>query len=278
SVPASSRVWPSAWQWVLFAMQVVIVAMVEVGDDVIRGNFWRPDTREALGHARDVATFEASHGFFVEPRLQYFFEQTHHLFGITLTWAAITDVVDDVYAFCHIVVTLAVVLWIFVDHRPRFALVRNITFLTNALALIGYELYPMAPPRLTSGLVYAGHAVHFRDTMRHVLGTGTLNGTPIAYNPFSAMPSLHVAWALIVGASLLLMAHHPLVKLLGVVYPTLMTFTVVVTANHYLMDAVGAAIAVAGGTLIALSVQAVFDRLRPAPVPAPAYVQTADTP
>jgi membrane-associated phospholipid phosphatase len=254
--------WPSAWQWALFALQVFLVSMVEVGDDILRGNFWRPNSHEALNNARDVATFEASHGFFVEPSLQHFFQQSHHLWGFVLTWTAVTHLADDVYAFCHIFVTLAVVAWLFVDHRGRFVLVRNVVFLTNTLALVGYELFPMAPPRLASGLQYAGHSVYFQDTMRHVLGTGTLNGTPIAYNPFSAMPSLHVAWALIVGACLLLIAHNPLIRILGVIYPILMIFTVVITANHFLLDAVGAAVAAALATVLALGLQALAGRLR----------------
>jgi PAP2 superfamily len=257
----SGRSMPSPWQWAIFALQVFIVSMVEVGDDILRGNFWRPNAPEALAHTRDVATFEASHGFFVEPALQRFFEQSHHLWGFVLTWSAVTDFADDVYAFCHIFVTLAVVAWLFVDHRGRFVLVRNIVFLTNALALVGYELFPMAPPRLASGLQYAGHSFHFRDTMRHILGSGTLNGTPIAYNPFSAMPSLHVAWALIVGACLLLIARNPLIRALGVVYPAVMIFTVVITANHFLLDAVGAAVVAGLATVLALSLQIVVRRL-----------------
>jgi hypothetical protein len=261
AVPAG-RAMPSPWQWAIFALQVIIVSMVEVGDDILRGNIWRPNAQVALGNARDVATFEASHGFFVEPSLQHFFERSHHLWGFVLTWSTVTHVADDVYAFCHIFVTLGVVAWLFVEHRGRFALVRNVVFLTNALALVGYELFPLAPPRLASGLQYAGHTVHFRDTMRHALGTGTLNGTPIGYNPFSAMPSLHVAWALIVGACLLLMARNPLIRILGVVYPAVMIFAVVITANHFLLDAVGAAVAVGLATVLALSLQVVARRLR----------------
>lgn len=265
-LPAESspprRTLPSLWQWAVFALQVAIVSMVEVGDDILRGNIWRPNAREALANARDVATFEASHGFFVEPAMQHFFEQSHHLWGFVLTWADVADFADDVYAFCHIFVTLAVVAWLFVEHRGRFVLVRNVVFLTNALALVGYELFPMAPPRLASGIQYAGHAVHFQDTMRHVLGTGTLNGTPIAYNPFSAMPSLHVAWALIVGACLLLIARNPLIRVLGVVYPALMIFTVVVTANHFLLDVFGSAFVAGLATVLALGLQALVRWVR----------------
>jgi hypothetical protein len=254
---------PSPWQWAVFALQVVLVAMVEVSDDVLAGNFWRPNPQEAFRHARDIATFEAQHGFFIEPALQRFFEHTHHIGDLVITWAAVTDFADDVYAFCHIFVTLGVVAWLFIDHRPRYILVRNVVFLTNALALVGYEAFPTAPPRLAQGLVYAGHAFHFRDTMRHILGTGTLNGTPIAYNPFSAMPSLHVAWALIVGATLLLVARHPIVRILGVLYPVLMLFAVVITGNHFLLDAVGAAVVVCvatGLTFLLRALQAYLEK------------------
>lgn len=75
----SGRSRPGAWQWAIFALQVLIVSMVEVGDDIWRGNFSRPNAPEAMAQARDVAAFEAGHGFFVEPALQHFFEQSHHL-------------------------------------------------------------------------------------------------------------------------------------------------------------------------------------------------------
>ncbi|MBV9281727.1 MAG: phosphatase PAP2 family protein [Chloroflexi bacterium] len=256
-----ARRWPTGREWLLFAVQVLLVAMVEVGDDILRGNIWRPDAMEALANARKVASFEWSHDLFVEPGLQSYFQHPHRLFGFLLTWPEVVRFADGVYAFCHIFVTLGVVVWLFVDHRPRFALVRNVTFLTNLVALLGYELYPMAPPRLTSDLVVGHHLIRFQDTMGHVLGNGTLNGTPIGYNPFSAMPSLHVAWALIVGAVLVMTARHPLIRLLGVLYPALMIFTVVITANHYLMDAAGAALAAGLATAIVLGVRWMVGRL-----------------
>ena len=249
------RLWPTSREWLLFATQAILVAMVELGNDIVRGNLWRPDALEALHNARQVARFEAAHGLFVEPALQTFFRHAHHLFGFVLTWSDVVTIANDVYAFCHICVTLAVTAWIYVAHRSRFAFVRNVTLFTNLVALVAYEVYPMAPPRLTTGLVYHHHLFQFQDTMRHVLGTGTLNGTPIGYNPLSAMPSLHVAWAIIVGASLVLLARHPVLRAFGAIYPGLMALTVVVTANHYLMDAIGAALAVSLATLLAVSLK-----------------------
>ncbi len=259
---ARFRCWPTGREWLLFAAQALLVVMVELGDDIVRGNFWRPNALEALHNAQQVARVEAVHGFFVEPAAQTFFRHAHHLFGLVLTWSDVVRVANNVYAFGHIFVTLAVAAWLFVKHRPRFAFVRNVTLVTNVLALIGYELYSMAPPRLTTGLMYNREAFHFQDTMGHVLGTGTLNGTPIGYNPLSAMPSLHMAWAIIMGASLLLVARHPLVRLFGAIYPAIMAAAVVVTANHYIMDALGAALAVILATLLVVTFRVVERRFR----------------
>jgi hypothetical protein len=257
----SGRTWPTAHEWVLFTLQALLVVMIELGNDIVRGNIWPPNMPEAMSNARQVVHFEMAHNVFVEPALQVFFQHTHIILGIPLTWPVIVDVANNVYAFCHIFVTLAVAIWIFVRHRRYFPRLRNIMLLTNILALIGYEIYPMAPPRLTTGLFYNGHAVHFQDTMRHILGTGTLNGTPIGYNPFSAMPSLHVAWAIVIGGTIVLLARHPLVRAFGALYPGLMVFTVIVTANHYVMDAVGAAVDVTCATLVVLLLSSLFQHL-----------------
>ena len=91
--------------------------------------------------------------------------------------------------------------------------------------------------------------------MQHVIGDGKLNGTPIGYNAYSAVPSLHIAWALIVAASIMLLARHRLVRLLAGLYPLLMLFTVVVSANHYLLDAAAGALVAVLATILAL----VFD-------------------
>jgi hypothetical protein len=246
----------------------------------VRGNVWRPDLPEALGNARQVVHFEMAHNIFVEPALQVFFQHTHMILGVPLTWSLVVDVANNVYAFCHIFVTMAVAVWIFVRHRRSFARLRNVMLLTNILALVGYEVYPMAPPRLTTGLFYNGHAFHFQDTMRHILGTGTLNGTPIGYNPLSAMPSLHVAWAIIIGGTIVLLARHPLLRALGALYPGIMAFTVIITANHYVMDAVGAAIDVTCATVLVLLLSSLFQRLGrgrrrtvPVAVPEPARLE-----
>jgi len=236
--------WPSRHEWLAFAVQVVLVGMVQLADDVIRGNFLPPSAGEALRNAHTLVRFEIAHGFFVEPGVQQFFQQSHHLFGVLLTWSDVEDIADSMYAACHIGVTLLVVAWIFVRHRQYFPLVRNTVLFVNLLALAGYQIFPLAPPRLTTGLVWHGRPFRFDDTIRPLIGVGKLHGTTIGYNPFSAMPSLHVAWALVVGAAVIFLASSWLLRCLGVLYPFIITWATVVTANHYVMDAIGAAIAV----------------------------------
>jgi hypothetical protein len=253
--PSSERRFgpPTLRDWLLFAAQALLVVMIELGNDIIRGNLFPPNAMEALQNARRVVNFEEAHDIFVEPATQIFFRHIHDVLGLPLSWPDVIAVANNVYAFGHIAVTGAVAVWVFMRHRRHFVLLRNVMLLTNILALVGYELYPMSPPRLTTGLIYNGHAFTFQDTMRHILGTGKLNGTPIGYNPLSAMPSLHVAWAIVMGVTLVLLARNPLLRAFGAIYPMLMVFAVVVTANHYVMDAIGATVVVIVASTIALS-------------------------
>jgi hypothetical protein len=74
-------------------------------------------------------------------------------------------------------------------------------------------------------------------------------------NPFAAMPSLHFGWALWCGTLLWSFARHPLVRTLSVIYPILTLLAIVVTANHYWLDA-------AGGAVIFLTASQVLRMLR----------------
>jgi membrane-associated phospholipid phosphatase len=251
----SSPRWPTRRAWLLFAAQAVIVVMADALNDVFRGNIQPPNAAEAVHHARQIASFEAAHGFFVEPAWQTFFRHIRSLLGIPLNWADVVQFANSVYGFCHIFVTLLVAVWIFARHRDRFPFVRNVMLITNALAFVAYEVYPVAPPRLTSGLIFNHHVFRFQDTMQHVIGSGKLNGVPIGYNAYSAMPSVHAAWALVIGLSVIWLARNPLLRIFGALYPGVMVFTIVVTGNHYLMDAIGGALAVMVAVLIALGIE-----------------------
>jgi hypothetical protein len=189
-----------------------------------------------------------------------FFQQTHHILSLRLTWADTVHIVNGVYVLGHVFVTLGVALWVYFYRRDYFRFLRNTIILVNGLALIVYESFPVAPPRLTTDLVFNHHPFTFQDTVFGIVsGSGKLIGTQVGYNEFSAMPSVHMAWAVVVGATLVLLARSPMARLFGMLYPAAMLVAVVVTGNHYLMDAAAALLVV----IVAAAGAGAYERWRP---------------
>jgi len=263
---------PGAWRrWLSFVLQLLAIEAFEVGDDIFRGNIHPPNVQAAVHHAHQLVHFEQAQGLFVEPALQLWARHIHGLFGL-LSYGTITAATDAIYALGQTLVPLVLAIWIFRTHPSHFPLVRNIAMLTVLLGVVGYELYPLAPPRLTTGVVYRGYAFHFQNTAVQVIGSVKLNGVPVGYNAYSAMPSLHIAMALIIAGCLLLLTSSLLLRVLAALYPFLMLFTVIVSANHYLLDAVGGALAVVLATVLALVLEPGhmhLARTRVVPVAAP---------
>jgi hypothetical protein len=245
-------------QWLAFATQALIAVSVEVGDDIGRGYFFsQHGGPQGLEDARRIVDFEAAHGLWIEPAWQLFFMQTHHIFDLTITWPDVVQVMNAVYVFGHVFVTLGVALWVYFYRRQWFRFLRNIVILCNVLALFIYENFPVAPPRSLPPFSFDRHLFTFQDTVFGVVTNGgRYIGNQIGFNEYSAMPSIHMAWAIVVGATLLLLARPLPIKALGALYPAVMLVAVVVTANHYLLDAVAAAAIVAVATMLA----AAFER------------------
>jgi hypothetical protein len=231
---------------------MVIAVSAEVGDDLGRGLWAQHGSLEGIEDARQVVAFEAAHGFWIEPAWQLFFQQTHRILSLTITWGDAVSVMNAIYVFGHVFVTLAVALWVYFYRRRFFPLFRNMFILTNAFALVVYERYPVAPPRLAGPLLFDHHLFTFQDTVFGIVSaSGKLLGTRAGYNEFSALPSVHIAWALIVSATLLWLAQPLLVKALAVLYPGMMLVAVVVTGNHFLLDAVASVFVVLAAALVA---------------------------
>ena len=55
------------------------------------------------------------------------------------------------YATLHFIVTIGVLVWLYRRHPGRYAATRLVLFATTGVALLGYYLYPLAPPRLMNG-------------------------------------------------------------------------------------------------------------------------------
>jgi membrane-associated phospholipid phosphatase len=98
------------------------------------------------------------------------------------------------------------------------------------LALVGYMVYPTAPPRY---LPEWG----FTDTVSNFVGTQTANTASVLYNPYAAIPSMHVAFALMLGFSGARLTPIRWLRPLWYFYPVLVSVVVVITANHFWIDA-----------------------------------------
>lgn len=243
--PITGHVPPTPREWLSFALQCAVVVAVQEMDDSVRGRLWPPSAATAASNARHLVALECDLHLFVEPAIQRFFVRPHDLLVMTVSGPMVADVMNAAYIFLHVFVTLAIGLWVFSRHRDCFPRLRNVMIAATLLCLVVYEVYPMTPPRLTPGLTWEGHPFQFQDTLRPVIGSGRLTGIPLVYNPLSAMPSLHVAWAVAVGLALVVLARGWLVKSLGLVYPLLVTAITIITANHYLADTLVAAAIVA---------------------------------
>ena len=137
------------------------------------------------------------------------------------------------YAGLHFPVMFSCLAWVFIWHRSHYRQVRTTVVLFTAAALL-IQLIPVAPPRLLPGSGLVDTAMLYGQSVY-----------AIGFDEFSAMPSVHVGWSIIVAVAVIT-ASGSRWRWLAVLYPVLTTLVVVVTANHYWLDGVVAGILVAG--------------------------------
>jgi hypothetical protein len=201
-----------------------------------------PNSAVALSHAHAIWSWETAHGLFVEPAWQQFWLTKAHVLG-WLTPERVEDFLDTGYLYVHFIGTIVFLFWLYFSRRKYFAVVRNIFFVTTSIALATYILYPLAPPRLATNLLYDNHHYKFIDPLGKVLGT-LPESAQFGYNPYAAMPSLHFGWALIIGCTLFLTVRHWPIRIFGLCYPLFMLSVIVISGNHFFADAIGSTIVV----------------------------------
>jgi hypothetical protein len=179
-------------------------------------------TAAAFDHARGIVNAERQMGLFFEPGLQ-------HWVANHAGW--VIDVSSWCYVNAHLIGTGVFMLWLFFTRRDAFGFVRNMFMIAMGIALVGYLAFPTAPPRY---LPEWG----FSDTVSNLVGTHAANSAGVLYNPYAAIPSMHVAFALMIGIPGARLTRKRWLRPLWYSYPVLVTFVVIVTANHFWVDAV----------------------------------------
>jgi hypothetical protein len=157
---------------------------------------------------------------------------------------------DYVYASLHYLVTPIVLVWFAVRHRDGYRRGRNALLIATALGLIGFWLFPTAPPRLLDAAAFLDTMAVFSDWGWWGEAASAPRGMEGLSNQYAALPSLHVGWALWCALQVRANTSSRLLRRWAWTYPALITLVVMATANHYLLDAVaGAAVVLVGHAL-----------------------------
>ncbi|MEU3843387.1 bifunctional glycosyltransferase 87/phosphatase PAP2 family protein [Streptomyces sp. NPDC028635] len=146
------------------------------------------------------------------------------------------------YESFHFGVPLAILGVLYLRRPPEYRWARSALGFATLLALAGFWLYPLAPPRLMPGLGIVDTVNGPQDFARPDYGTLTE-----LTNQYAAMPSLHFGWALWCGLVVLVLAPRGWMKALGLLHPLLTLCAIVATGNHWVLDAVGGAAVVGAG-------------------------------
>jgi membrane-associated phospholipid phosphatase len=202
---------------------------------IATGNPYKP-----FGDATKLIGLERALHVFVEPGIQSWTLNKHWLM----------DAADWAYLYSHYVITAGVLIFIYLRRNSSFYFVRNMFVIAMGIALIGYWVYPTAPPRLMPEW-------GFTDSISQLLGfNGSMhfdNHGPegALVNLYAAVPSMHVCFAVMTGWPMARLVRRRPAMVAWMLYPLWITFVVVATGNHYLLDVVLGALTAGIAALLA---------------------------
>lgn len=162
------------------------------------------------------------------------------------------------YAVTYVVTTFTLLGWVYVRRPALYRPARNSLVVLNLLALATFLVLPTAPPRLLAASGFVDTVAQHRPP--GTWGTGVISALG---DRFAAMPSLHVAWAVWFLLLLAAATRSRLLTAISVAHVLLTVLVIVVTGNHYLLDAVAGAGLAAGSTVPFLPVSVRRERVAP---------------
>jgi membrane-associated phospholipid phosphatase len=228
-----SRVLPRGWRDL--ANQILLFVGGYVLYELVRGLFGSGGYKP-FGDATKIINFERLLHVFIEPSVQAWTANVHWLM----------DIADWTYLNAHYFVTAAALVFIYLRRNDSFYFVRNMFMVSMGLALVGYWLYPTAPPRLMPEW-------GFTDAISQFLGVPWMDYGPEKnfVNFYAAVPSMHICFAVMVGGSMFRLVRHRAAKAAWSLYPLFVTFVVVATGNHYFTDVFLGALTAGASALLA---------------------------
>jgi membrane-associated phospholipid phosphatase len=206
--------------WGDLGRQIGILVGVDLAYTFVRGIV---DSERALAmtHGQQVIDLERATGTFFEPGLQAFF--------LPAQW--IVDFANQVYLNAQFSVALGFLLWLYLFRNESYYFVRNMFVVAMGLALVGYTLYPTAPPRMFPEF-------GFVDTINDYSNVNHDSSlAKIFINPYAAVPSMHCAFAMMIGGTGFMVCKRWVSRVAWACWPLLVSWVTIVTANHYWVDA-----------------------------------------
>jgi hypothetical protein len=210
---------------------------------------------QAFHNAERVIRFERFVGLFHEESLQELFLSRQTFIQFWNTY----------YGTAHFVFTVLVFVLLFIKRPAVFPQWRNSIVAMTVLAIVGFALFPLMPPRLLdapcpdyggacieSDLRPEGGGFGFVDTLDEYGGPWSFDSDAVAdiSNQYAAMPSLHIAWAMWCAVAMWPLLRRRWQRVAVFLYPVATMFCIVVTANHYWVDGIGGLVVFGVGTLM----------------------------
>lgn len=193
----------------------------------------------AVGHAEQLLAVERWLRLDVEAAMQAWILE-HRLLVTVANW---------VYIWGHWPVIAGTLLWLWRHDRGAYLTLTRAMFVSGGIGLIIFATYPVAPPRLMPDGAWV-------DTVTELSTSYRVLQPPSLVNKYAALPSLHVGWNLLVGIVVFGAAARRPLRAAAACLPVLMVLAVVLTGNHYILDAVlGAALALLGLAVVRLWTQ-----------------------
>ncbi|MBW6481643.1 MAG: phosphatase PAP2 family protein [Vicingaceae bacterium] len=180
------------------------------------------DELTAFNNAYRLINVEVIMGIFYEINIQHFFAD----------YTFLIKILNKFYMLAHLPVTILFFVWVYHKRHNHYKFIRNGFLIANSLTIFFYVNYPCAPPRMLGN-------VGFVDTLLTVsnvnLYTGMFSGL---FNQYAAVPSMHFGNALLIGIVFFLLIKNKLVSWLFLIYPIFVLLVIVVTGNHFFLDAI----------------------------------------
>jgi len=218
--------------------EIILVGIAFLLYFVVRGSVV-DRTGEAVHRAVRIIDFEQKWGFFWELELQ----------TLIMGSRALIQLFNAIYFWLDFPLIVVVGLWLYFWHRHQYTITRDAILSSGAIALVIYHLFPVAPPRLLPGFGFVDTLEVFNN-----LSYQAQQNQPFV-NPYAAVPSLHVGWALLLTIGIIGATRAKPIWFLAALLPMAQAAAIVFTANHFIFDAIIGVVVSLMGLVIALMLQ-----------------------